>query len=214
MDEYRQQVRKLGAVPIDQLMGDFASEDGPSRFADNQYVTIAGVIASVKTRTTKNNSLMSYVQLEDDTGLIEMIAFQKVLDASQKYISDNNAVIVRGRISLRDEKEPQLMVENLRPLSELGADMSEKELENDMRRPSVGRQAQAQAEKKLYVKLPSAQSPALKRIELILTMFPGQGQLVIWCEAEKKRIGARCLIHEALIDELSEMLGEENVVIK
>ena len=104
------------------------------------------------------------------------------------------------------------MVENLRPLSELGADMSEKELEKDMRRPAAP--ALPQAEKKLYVKLPSAEHPSLKRIELILTMFPGQGQLVIWCEKEKKRIGARCLIHEALVDELSEMLGEENVVIK
>ncbi|MBQ3210283.1 MAG: DNA polymerase III subunit alpha [Oscillospiraceae bacterium] len=212
MDEYRQQVRKLGAVPIGQLMGDFASEDGPSRFSDNQYVTIAGVISSVKTRTTKNNSLMSYVQLEDDTGLIEMIAFQKVLDVSSRDIYDNNAVIVRGRISLRDEKEPQLMVESLRPLSELGADISEKELEKTLRRPAAP--ALPQAEKKLYVKLPSAEHPSLKRIELILTMFPGQSQLVIWCEKEKKRIGARCLIHEALVDELSEMLGEENVVIK
>ena len=110
------------------------------------------------------------------------------------------------------------MVDSLRPLSELGADISEKELESSLRQPGAYPSRSApqenRQEKKLYVKLPSAKDPALKRIELILTMFPGQGQLVIWCEAEKKRIGARCLIHEALVDELSEMLGEENVVIK
>ena len=71
-----------------------------------------------------------------------------------------------------------------------------------------------QAEQKLYVKLPSRDDPRLARIELILTMFPGRQQLVIWCEREKKRIGARCLIHEGLVLELQEMLGKENVVLK
>ena len=45
-------------------------------------------------------------------------------------------------------------------------------------------------------------------------MFPGTQQMIIWCEREKKRIGARCLIHPALVQELKEMLGEENVVVK
>ena len=44
--------------------------------------------------------------------------------------------------------------------------------------------------------------------------YPGDGQLILWCEREKKRIGARCLLHEALIAELEEMLGKENVVLK
>ena len=206
------------SFPIGALISDFASGEGPQRFADNQYVTVAGFVESSKTRTTKNNSLMSYIQLEDDTGLMELIAFQKVLDVSAKFIDENSAVIVRGRISLRDEKEPQLMVESLRPLSELADIKNPHELDSLMR--SSGRagtapsRAQSSEGKTLFVKLPSIEHPALKRIELILTMFPGQGQLVIWCEREKKRIGSRCLIHPALIEELSEMLGEANVVLK
>jgi DNA polymerase-3 subunit alpha len=45
-------------------------------------------------------------------------------------------------------------------------------------------------------------------------MFPGDQQMIIYCEAEKKRIGARCLIHPALVAELEEHLGKENVVVK
>ena len=113
MDEYRDAVRKVGAVPIGAILGDFAADDGPQRFADNQYVTVAGIISTMRTRTTRNNSLMSYVQLEDDTGTIEMIAFQKVIDTCGSLLRENNAVIVRGRISVRDEKEPQLMADTL-----------------------------------------------------------------------------------------------------
>ena len=45
-------------------------------------------------------------------------------------------------------------------------------------------------------------------------MFPGTQQMILYCEAEKKRIGARCLIHEGLVLELEELLGRENVVVK
>mgnify|MGYP003335524901 CR=1 FL=1 len=78
MDEYREAVRRAGVTAIGAVMGDFASEDGPARFEDGQIITVAGVVGNVKTRTTKNNSLMSYIQFEDDTGSMELIAFQRV----------------------------------------------------------------------------------------------------------------------------------------
>ena len=212
MDEYRDAVRKVGAVPIGAILGDFAADDGPQRFADNQYVTVAGIISTMRTRTTRNNSLMSYVQLEDDTGTIEMIAFQKVIDTCGSLLRENNAVIVRGRISVRDEKEPQLMVDTLRPIEE--ANMFKAEAGRAAAAAGAATAAAKPAPQKLWVRLPSADDPRMKRIELILTMFPGQQQLVIYCEREKKKLVARCLIHEALVDELKEMLGNENVVLK
>jgi len=45
-------------------------------------------------------------------------------------------------------------------------------------------------------------------------MFPGSEQMVIHFEDTKKSLGTKCLIHEALIKELREMLGAENVVVK
>ena len=196
MDEYRARVRAVGAVPIGALMADFAQNETPHRFADGQVVTIAGVISSARTRTTKNNSLMSYVVLEDDTGSMELIVFQKTLDSCGAYIRENETVIARGRISLRDEKEPQLMCDSVRPITDVTAASAPK------------------AEQKLYVRLPSREDARMRHIELVLKMFPGSGQMVIWCEAEKKRVGAKCLFHEALLDELKETLGEENVVLK
>ena len=199
MDSYRDAVRKIGAVPLGAVMSDFAQEGGPRRFQDNQMVTVAGVVESHRTRTTKNNALMSYIQLEDDTGSMELMAFQKALDSGGAYIKDNAALVVRGRISVRDEKDPQLMVESIRPISDLNA---------------MGAKEPPAKDRKLWVKVKSADDPILEKIRLILTMFPGNQQMILYCEKEKKRIGASCLIHEALVDELTERLGKENVVVK
>ena len=204
MDEYRDAVRKVGAVPIGAILGDFAADDGPQRFADNQYVTVAGIISTMRTRTTRNNSLMSYVQLEDDTGTIEMIAFQKVIDTCGSLLRENNAVIVRGRISVRDEKEPQLMADTLYNIGDMAY----------MPRERSAPREEIRKDQKLWVKLPARDDPRLHRIELLLTMFPGEQQMVIFCEREQKRLAARCVIHRALVQELRDMLGDGNVVVK
>ena len=199
MDSYRDVARRAGAVPIGAVTSDFASEEGPRRFQDNQLITVAGVVASSRTRTTKNNTLMSYIQLEDDSGTMELMAFQRALDQGGAYIKDNAALLVKGRISVRDEKEPQLMVDSIRPISDLNA---------------PGAAAPPPKGSKLWVKVKSSQDPILDRIRLILTMFPGQQQMILYCEEEKKRIGTSCLIHEGLVLELEELLGKENVVVK
>ena len=213
MDEYRAAVKKIGASPIGAVMNDFAAEDGPRSFADGQYITVAGVVAGARTRPTKNNSLMSYISLEDDTGAMEVIAFQRVLDQSSMFIKDNAALIVRGRISVRDEKEPQLMADTIRPIEEADSMKAAAARPDGAPKPAPHGDDPA-AQQKLWVKLPAADDPRIKRIELILTMFPGQQQMVIYCAREKRKLTARCIIHDSLVAELKEMLGEENVVIK
>ncbi|NCB50727.1 MAG: DNA polymerase III subunit alpha [Clostridia bacterium] len=199
MDEYRDAARRAGAVAIGSIMSDFSAEDGPKRFADNQIVTVAGVVSSQRTRTTRTGSLMSNIQLEDDSGTMELLAFQKALDSGGGYVSDNAALIVKGRISVRDEKEPQLMVDSIRPISDLNP---------------VGSDSPPPAQKKLWVKLPNQDSDAFRRVELILEMFPGKDQMIIYLEDTRARLGHDCVIHEALLAELREILGDENVVVK
>ncbi len=206
MDEYREKARRAGAVSIGAVLSDFAEGD-PQRFRDNQEITLAGVVASSKTRTTKNNSLMSYITLEDDTGMMELIAFQRALDRGGSYVQDAAALLVRGRISLRDEKDPQLMVDSIRPLSDLDVPGEP--------RPTPERAGlPAEKPKTLYVRLPSRSSPLFRKVELMLTMFPGSERLVLYFEDTKKKAAAPCQIHEALVAELTERCGADNVVVK
>jgi DNA polymerase-3 subunit alpha len=207
MDDYRDKARRAGAVPIASVLSDFAEGD-PKSFRDNQEITLAGIVASSNTRTTRNNSLMCYIMLEDDTGAMELIAFQRALDRGGQFIQDAAALLVRGRISLRDEKEPQLMVDSIRPLSDLDVPGMPGAAPPPNRSPETGKP------RTLYVRLPSASHPLYRRMELLLSMFPGNERMMLYFEDTKKRVSAPCLIHDALVQELTELCGGENVVVK
>lgn len=197
MDEYREAARNAKAAPIGAILSDFAKEDGPETYRDEQRLSIAGIVASSKTKTTKNNTLMAYVTLEDDTGAMELLVFARVLGESGGYIKENAPVLATGRLSVRDEKAPQMLVDSIRPLGEAGTAVKERE-----------------SGQKLYVKVATAQSPQFEKIKKIFLMFPGEQQAVFYFSDTRKRMGTPCVIHPALIRELGEMLGGENVVLK
>ena len=218
MDEYRDVIRRSGVTPIGFLMEDFANDEGPQTYADGQMLTLAGVVDTVKTKTTKSNSLMSYVRLEDDSGGIELIVFQRALDQGGSYLIPNQGIIVKGRVSVRDEKEPQLMVDTIRPLTDLSslnpAAADAIPLHPSSPSSSTPYSLTPTSSQTLWLKLPSEQDPLFEHIRLLLTMFPGSGRMIIYCEKEKKRIGTHCVLHEALLAELGELCGEKNVVLK
>ena len=196
MDEYRDAARKAGAVNIGAIISDFADENGPQRFSDDQPVTIAGIVSSRRTRTTKNGTLMAYIQLEDDTGSMELLAFQRALDSGGSYVSDNAALLVRGRISVRDEKEPQLVVDTIRPISD-----------------TAGPDGRYARPRKLWVRLPTADKRLMRRIELLQEMFPGDDRMIVYFADTGRRLGAECVIMDSLVRELEELLGAENVKV-
>ena len=194
MDQYRELAKSFGAVTIGSILSDFAREDGPREYRDDQRVSIAGVIATYRTRTTRNNTLMAYVMLEDDTATMELLCFSRTLNESGSFIRENSAILATGKISVRDDKEPQLMVDTIRPLSNL--------------------EEKASGNQTLYLRLPSREDPRLRKVRLALSFFPGESQVVLYFEDCKKRVGSRCEINPALVKDLTERLGEENVVVK
>jgi len=198
MDEHRLTVKHAGAVPLGSIISDVNENGENSRYQDNQEIKIAGIITNVKTKPTRNNSLMAYITLEDGTGSMELIAFQRVLDTGGGYLKEDSTVILSGKLSIRDDKDPQILVESVRPISDLKP-LTEEPI------PEI---------RKLYVRIPSESHPAYERLKLILIMFPGTEQMVVYFEDTKKRVGTKCVIHRALVKELKEMLGDENVVIR
>jgi DNA polymerase-3 subunit alpha len=64
------------------------------QYEDEQQVSVAGIVQNVKMKTTKNNSMMAYVTLEDDTGAMEMLVFSTALGLYGSYLRENQAIVV------------------------------------------------------------------------------------------------------------------------
>ena len=216
MDAYRAAVRRRGAVPIGAILADFAQEGGPTRFHDEQRVTVAGLISKYKTKTTRNNSLMAYVTLEDDTGSMELLVFSRTLGESGSYIRENGAVIVTGKLSVRDEKEPQILCDTLRPLTDLQQEAPPMpDAERTTREaPPPPAAEQPPKDARLWLKLSGEDDPRLRKVKLVLSMFPGEGQAVLYFEDTKRRLGTPCAILPSLVAEMKELLGADAVVVK
>ena len=65
----------------------------------------------------------------------------------------------------------------------------------------------------MWIKLPDG-AESLEWLKKLMNMFPGKSPAVVYLADVRKKLSTRCIIHEALLDELRETLGEKNVVLK
>ncbi len=200
MDDYRKYLSGTHVLPIGTLMG----EDCPVK--DEAIVSVAGIVQTMKMKTTRNNSMMAYVTVEDDTASMEMLAFSNVLEQHGNYLKENAAVVVTGRLSLRDDKEPQIVINRIRPIT----DYSERAIppEPTLKKP------QQPVSGKLYLKLHSEDSLEYQKTKAILNMFPGSSPVVLYFADTAVRRGTCCVFMESMLGELKNLLGNENVVLK
>ena len=200
MDEFRATLRASQVASIGEILTCF--ENGGEEYADEQQVKIAGVVQQVKMKTTRNNSMMAYVTLEDDVGAMELLVFSNTINQYGAYLSENTAVVVQGKISVRDEKAPQLVCNQVWTMEQF------------IQQNKSGAVAQPVQGGRLYLKLPSETGREYRRVRPVLNMFLGKTPVVLYFADTRLRRQTHCLLDPDLLQELREILGEENVVVK
>ncbi|MCL2031389.1 MAG: OB-fold nucleic acid binding domain-containing protein, partial [Oscillospiraceae bacterium] len=190
LDAYERELRLTRATPIRRVKA-----DGENRYPDGETVRVAGFLHGVKTKTTRNGGLMAYASLEDKTESVELLLFPGVLTRAGPLIRNDSIVAVTGKLSLRDEKDPQILVDeiiDLNTLKPLGPPPSQK----------------------LFLRLPAEGGPQTDTVLRCLRLFPGEVPVILYCEDTKKRFGGSCRLEERLLVSLCQTLGDENVVLR
>ena len=86
---------------------------------DNDRVILGGILAGVNQKVTRNNTIMAFLKLEDLTGTIEVIVFPKTLDKVKELCVTDSLVIIKGRLSLKEDEPPKLICESIEPLEKI-----------------------------------------------------------------------------------------------
>jgi len=100
MDDYRALAQQAKAAPMGDILASFhAPATAAHRYRDGQRVVLAGICTASRERATRKNTRMAYLQLEDDSGSMEVLVFSPALDAARPAGAGKPRA-VRGRAHL------------------------------------------------------------------------------------------------------------------
>jgi len=187
------------------------TEEDEGKYRDGQQVCVCATVVSRTNKTTRNGDHMAFVTVEDGTGSVEIVVFPKVLSKLGHLLTVDSPVSITGKISAKDDEDPKILMNDGAFLSQNG------------KAPSFPRSRAPKPPKKdirdlkLYLKVPGADSEEFRRVSAFLSIFRGTVPVVLYDSQTKKYSalkGSGAAVNEFTVNELREILGDENVVIK
>lgn len=161
---------------------------------DEDKVVVGGIITEVNQKVTRNNQIMAFIKLEDLTAVIEVIVFPKTLDRIRNLITNDALVVLKGRVSMKEDEATKIICETVEPLEKVNSS-------------------------KLYVRvddLKRAKEIKPKLIE-VTSEYPGDTPLYVFTANDRKnyRMPRQMWVNleSDIFIELEKIFGENNVKI-
>jgi DNA polymerase III subunit alpha len=79
------------------------------RRRDGEYVTVGGIVSSLKQVTTKRGEPMVFVTLDDPTGSAEVVVFNSTYAAARELLEADRILVVKGRVDHKQAGETKLV---------------------------------------------------------------------------------------------------------
>ena len=209
LDEYAEQLNKL-TVNAQTLQELTEAPDGGMSW-DQKTVRMGGLIAEKKLKATKSGGMMAFVQLEDMVGVTEVLVFPRVYERESALLQQDAAVVMSGKLSVREDEAPKLLLDRVAPLKDVDALPAGRPRQDPAPRAYS---APSRPARKLYLKLTAATRDAALRI---LAETPGGICVMLYMADEKKTYQAP---REYWVDEgydfgaLANLIGPDAIVLK
>ena len=197
LEEYVKTLKLQTDTKISDIVNVKTLEEGfveESKVKDGDRVTVGGVLSEVSKKITRNNDMMAFAKIEDLYGIVEIIIFPKVFQKFKNLIYDDSMIIVKGRVSVREEEDPKLLCENIEPLVRVDID-------------------------KLYILIKDqlALKETVDEIKTIFSNFRGNMPVYLCTKKERKkfRLDRELWVepNSELVSILKRRFGEENLKI-
>ena len=198
LDHYRPVIEKVSTCRISELVGENAHA------YDEQNVTLVCTVVRTKTINTKAGGMMAFITVEDLSGSMEVLAFPKVLLAGSEAVHDNAVVVIKGRVSYKEDEPSKLIADSIVDVERYEPD----KIKTDIKSTKNG----------LWLKLSSMRSESFEETKNLLQIFEGNFPVYMYFEDTKQRMLAPkslwCTQSDLLVSELERVLGAGNVKVK
>ncbi len=192
MDEYTSIFKKLNCDRITDILVN--NEGFASKYKDNSNVKLFGIITRVEKKITKNNATMCFIEIEDIGASIECIVFSKLYADRINHLKAGNILLIGGRLSLREDREPSVICESIEPNPK-----------NLYKEPS-------HTNKIVCVHIEKSDSKALERIKILTELFSGTTPLYLqYNGSDSKTAIGKFLLNKEIEKELKNICGKDNI---
>lgn len=198
MQDYADAAKAMKSVRICELLD--ATEDGTSKYKDNDEVLLLCLISSIRVKLTKSSTTMANAYAEDLTGGIELTIFPKTYQQYGNLLRENGVFVIDGRLSVSDEERPSIKVMRITPYSK--ADIPAKKKKSG-----------------LFLRFTSSNDERIIEATKILSVSSvGNTPVYFYYIDEKKydkdAFASPINISEDILLKLRGILGEDNVVFQ
>ncbi len=199
MDEYKDIASAVKADVISEILESDASFG--SKYKDNSRVKLYGIISKVEKKSTKSNSTMCFVTLEDLSASIECIVFSRQYAERVHLLQAGNIVLIGGRLSLREDREPSVVCETIEP--------NPKNILKQQTKP------EKKQRKGIFLRVENAQCTCMTKIKTLIDIFQGDFPVYIFFrDTGKYECAGYVRMNKPMCEEFKTMIGDENVVIR
>ncbi len=205
LEEYKDLLKKY-SFSTALLLSKEENEDGEIIYTDvtdGTLVTMCGILTGVKKVATKSGQFMSVLTVEDLYGPIECVMFPKVHEKYRNKIEQDNIVEIKGKLQIRDGREPSIMVEHIEPIAERSEDATLV--------PTTGEKTKKQC---LGIKIPNEinVNSVISELYEILSAYPGDVDVYIKNNGKAFKCDMQVRECKGLVTELTSIVDEKDIL--
>ncbi len=188
LEEYESLMRKnITNTTLDFIIDD---ETDAVKVVDGAMAIVGGMITSKVIKTTRNNSVMAFITIEDLYGTVEVIVFPRDYEKYRNLLSEDKKLFIKGKITVEEDKPGKLICQSIIPFEDVPKDV--------------------------WIKFKDRSTYLEKKndIEQMIVDCEGKDYLWIYCEYEKQRKKIPHInLNSELITKFIEIVGKENVKV-
>jgi DNA polymerase-3 subunit alpha len=170
---------------------------------DDAFVQIAGMVTSVRRTLTKAGQQMLIAQLEDTSGACDVVVFSKMYPLVQGLFSEDEILVVKGRLRFRERPGAAPGEEGPVELSISANEVSTFEI------PAARMNGAVAAIREWHVEVGSREQ--IDRLAALVDDWPGAVPVTMHARGRSQRLSRTVAADQRLRNELERIFGRENV---
>lgn len=201
LDRFKTLIESLTTINLVELKE--MAQESDNMLRENMQITIGGLIVSKIDKITKNNSKMVFLTVEDLYDQVEVIVFPKTFDRCQNILNKDQAILIVGRLQLKEDEPPKIIAERITELTD-----------DQIVSSKISKSS------KLYIRFENEDKDLMETVHKLLKMYESKAtqkgrkvDVIFYVQSNQKKLKVNCqvVVTDVLKEKIESIIGSGNV---